>query len=56
VVPLLVETMVAVLSEIATQLPAPSVAREIQLAAEGAAPPADHEVPLLVDTIVAVVP
>jgi hypothetical protein len=32
----------------------PSVAREYQLAAEGAAPPADHEVPLLVDTIVAV--
>jgi cell division septation protein DedD len=54
-VPLLVEYIVAVLLvAIATQLPLPSVAREYQTWFEEAAPPADHEVPLLVDTIVAV--
>jgi hypothetical protein len=40
----------------ATQVPLLSVARGCQLADEGAAPPADQVVPLLVEYIVAVPP
>jgi hypothetical protein len=40
----------------AIQCPLPSVAREIQLAPEGADPPEVHVTPLLVEYIVAVEP